>query len=440
LDLGVDDEMDWTIMPGVTKTLTDSLTSAYLETPNVSIETPYCEDGAPPASCFVGRDLWSMPVVAPDATLPVTESVQSEVLFMHPPSQATWEITLPVTPTALAFWMGLSPEAETWWGDGVTFRVFVDDTEAFSHHLTAEQAQAGWQPAVADLSGWAGQTVRLTLATDAGPNGDGGGDWAGWGDARAVSGEAEVVPWAWVRAAWREGGVTAQDLIAAGEEARKAERYEEALGWYESAMRVAPWLGDPWYYMGLTYQGMKQWEEALEAYARALMADRLGRIGESSPYYRMGVIYHWELESRETAQALAALGEAIEVGAFHNSRESADAHYRRGLILEQQGEEPAVYTAEFERAVEIYPQHVGAHVLLGVSYYALYEDVMMAKEEIDRALDLNPQSRWAYLHLGDVYREAGLCEEAKQAYNHALEIDPSFDVAVAHLEITCEPR
>lgn len=217
LDLAIDDSPDWTIMPEVTKTLTDSLTSAYLESPDLAIETPYCEDGEPPASCFVGRDLWSMPVAAPDATLPVTESVQSEVLFMHPPSQATWEITLPVTPTAATFWMGLSPQAETWWGDGVTFRVFVDDTEAFSHHLTAEQAQAGWRPAVADLSAWAGQTVRLTLATGAGPDGEGGGDWAGWGDVRLVGAkEAEYVLADSARqavAVWEKGGFTRQAYV-----------------------------------------------------------------------------------------------------------------------------------------------------------------------------------------------------------------------------------
>jgi hypothetical protein len=186
-----------------------------------------------------------MPVAAPDATLPVTESVQSEVLFMHPPSQATWEIALPVTPTAATFWMGLSPEAETWWGDGVTFRVLVDGTEAFSHHLTAEQAQAGWRPAVADLSDWAGQTVRLTLATGAGPDGEGGGDWAGWGDVRILAGEAEAVPWAWVRAAWEEAGVTAEDLARAGEQAVLTERYEIAnrlLTLYERSDAFPEWV------------------------------------------------------------------------------------------------------------------------------------------------------------------------------------------------------
>jgi hypothetical protein len=116
-------------------------------------------------------------------------------------------------------------------GDGVVYRVAVDGREVFTHALTAEQARRGWQPARVDLGEWAGETVRLTLATDPGPHGDGGGDWAGWGDVRVVTGDG--VPWTWVRAAWQEGGVTAQDLIAAGEEARAAERWEESREWLE---------------------------------------------------------------------------------------------------------------------------------------------------------------------------------------------------------------
>jgi len=41
-------------------------------------------------------------------------------------------------------------------------------------------------------------------------------------------------------AAWQIGDFTAQDFINAGEEARKAERYEEALRWYERAAWSQP--------------------------------------------------------------------------------------------------------------------------------------------------------------------------------------------------------
>ena len=34
---------------------------------------------------------------------------------------------------------------------------------------------------------------------------------------------------------WARAGLTAEDFIACGEEARKAERYQEAMAWYERA-------------------------------------------------------------------------------------------------------------------------------------------------------------------------------------------------------------
>ena len=48
----------------------------------------------------------------------------------------------------------------------------------------ATVARHAWQPIEADLSRWAGQTIRLKLIADVGTNHNSGGDWAGWGDPR----------------------------------------------------------------------------------------------------------------------------------------------------------------------------------------------------------------------------------------------------------------
>jgi Tfp pilus assembly protein PilF len=66
--------------------------------------------------------------------------------------------------------------------------------------------------------------------------------------------------------------------------------------------------------------------------------------------------------------------------------------------------------------------------------------VEAAVKEIRGALALQPENKWAHLHLGDVYRNAGLCKEAEESYRQALEIDPAFDLAATHLEAACERR
>jgi tetratricopeptide (TPR) repeat protein len=239
---------------------------------------------------------------------------------------------------------------------------------------------------------------------------------------------------------WQAGGFTAQELIEAGEKARKAEQHKEALEWYGRAAWVEPELGDPWHYIGLEYEREERWEEALEAYKRATEAGSFTSVQRSSPHYRIGMIYRWRLDPIQMEQALAAFEEAIKVDDFQSSWEAADAHFQRGSILRWQGEKPQMYAAEFQRAVAIHPEHAMAHVLLGTTYYELYGDVEAAVKEIRGALALQPENKWAHLHLGDVYRNAGLCKEAEESYRQALEIDPAFDLAATHLEAACERR
>jgi len=44
-----------------TQALTLPLSTAAIETPDAPIDTPYCERGEMPASCFVGQTAWEMP-------------------------------------------------------------------------------------------------------------------------------------------------------------------------------------------------------------------------------------------------------------------------------------------------------------------------------------------------------------------------------------------
>ena len=74
------------------------------------------------------------------------------------------------------------PTPETPTGDGVTFRVRVDDVEVLERHW----AERRWEPVEVDLSPWRGKYVRLALVTDVGPAGRADFDWALWGQPRVV--------------------------------------------------------------------------------------------------------------------------------------------------------------------------------------------------------------------------------------------------------------
>jgi tetratricopeptide (TPR) repeat protein len=420
--------------------LIDRTSSPPRRIPAVGVEAPAVESSAGAPLPVWGYARWPLPDAPggwPGWWVP-DEPVPRTVLFAAVPATVTFRVSLPVTPAALVFWMGMDPALQAPQGDGVVYRVWVEDREVFSHTLRPQDARAGWWPAQADLTLWAGRTVRLTLALDPGPAGDPNGDWAGWGDAQLVEAARAggVLAGAERRAvaAWRAGGISAQQLIEAGEEARKAKRYEEALEWYGRAARLEPHRGDPWYYAGLAREGMERWEEALAAYERAVAVGSFTGVHRSSPYYRMGVIYQWRLEPRQLDAALAAYESAIETDDFSANWEAADCHYKRGEILFWKGADPDEYIREFQQAIELNPRHDWAHIRLGFAYYARDRDAVRAETEIRQAIALSPRNKWAYYHLGEVYRQEGRTNEARAMYEKALEIDPEFEAAQKRLE------
>ncbi len=121
--------------------------------------------------------------------------VGKQGLFMHPPWQAgtgysfaLYEpVALPTDPPA-AFRASVGKANGSDPGDGILYKLAVIDT-AGNETLVAETTVLTheWKPIEADLSRWAGKSVRLKLIADAGRKDDSTGDWAGWGDMRIES-------------------------------------------------------------------------------------------------------------------------------------------------------------------------------------------------------------------------------------------------------------
>jgi hypothetical protein len=118
--------------------------------------------------------------------------VEKHSFFMHPPYQggvgytyALYEpLTLPASqPAAFRAWVGKADGSDP--GDGHVFKLAV--VEAAGAETVVAQTnitQHEWRRFEADLSRWAGQTVRLKLIVDVGPRNDSSGDWAPWAEMR----------------------------------------------------------------------------------------------------------------------------------------------------------------------------------------------------------------------------------------------------------------
>jgi O-antigen ligase len=125
------------------------------------------------------------------------------VLYSHPiegmKTEIIYQVEVPVSP-ALQLAIALSPEV---WspdkGDGVRFQVYVADSSTpqdgqflFQRYINPKSnpSDRRWRNYLIDLSKWNGQTVNLSLITEAGPAGDWNYDWAGWAELNLVTLEA----------------------------------------------------------------------------------------------------------------------------------------------------------------------------------------------------------------------------------------------------------
>jgi len=123
------------------------------------------------------------------------DGVARNGLFMHPP----WKggagyvfaryapVALPAAPAA-AFRAVVGKGDGSYLGDGILYQVVVVDeqgteTQAGEQTVTTH----AWLPIEADLSAWAGKTVRIKLVTDVGRADNSEGDWGCWADMRLES-------------------------------------------------------------------------------------------------------------------------------------------------------------------------------------------------------------------------------------------------------------
>jgi hypothetical protein len=117
---------------------------------------------------------------------------------VHPPFRNAkgsmfWETmaAIPADKPRLTFFSGLTDQAKGK-SDGVGLKVEVRRDNGAEEVLSLHHREKQWVARSADLSRWAGQTVRLRFTTDPGPAGNTVADHAFWGDVRIESGETPI--------------------------------------------------------------------------------------------------------------------------------------------------------------------------------------------------------------------------------------------------------
>ena len=153
----------------------------------------------------------------------------------------------------------------------------------------------------------------------------------------------------------------------------------------------------------------------LEAIPLLEKADITATGANADPHYVLGLCYTDTRRYDDARRAFAAQ--------FGFAPDSAEAYLVTArLFLRRNFADQAALFAR--RAVELNPELPAAHQLLGEVALA-NGDSALAVKELESERKLNPLDGYVYDRLGDAYVRAGQYEEARQALNKAVLLEPN---------------
>jgi protein O-GlcNAc transferase len=205
-------------------------------------------------------------------------------------------------------------------------------------------------------------------------------------------------------------------MIDEGNAIEQQGRIEDAMPYYDAAVRLAPTLARAHLNRGNILLELGNTEGALGAYATALAQDP-NYLGA---HYNIGNAY---ARSGQHEAALAAYRAAIAL-----DPEFAHAQVAMGCVLEGLGQPDAAVTS-YRRALTIDPGYGEVHSNLGNALRTLGQ-MDAAIESYERAIEIRPDFAEAHNNLGSALNELGRLGDAVASYRRALEIKPKF--AEAH--------
>jgi tetratricopeptide (TPR) repeat protein len=192
--------------------------------------------------------------------------------------------------------------------------------------------------------------------------------------------------------------------------------YLDADKWLTKMLEWAPNDSDGWYQLGRTKYNENRFAEGISAFQKCLKLDPknvkaednlglsfagLGRKDEAAAAYQQAIA--WQAQS-----ILKNPGPYIDMGS---------------LLID--GNRPQDARAFLLQATEIAPRDSRAHELLGKAYARL-EELPKAQAELEKAIELSPQTPNLHCMLAPLYRKQGLDEKAK------IEFDRCAAMAGSH--------
>lgn len=227
----------------------------------------------------------------------------------------------------------------------------------------------------------------------------------------------------------------------------KLDRFREAEEEIKTAIELAPEDLEPRLILTLLYISQGRTQEAQNAYQAALKNALKTQPKNVKIYHSLARIYYQE---KKYDLALEAYRMILEI-----SPGDRDAHFFRGLILEEKGKKKEAIE-EFKKTLSIDPEFHQALNSLGYLYAEEGINLDEAEILVKKALEFEPENPayidslgWVYFkkgqfdraiqllekatqllsdpvifdHLGDAYFKKGQIDKARQFWKKSLELD-----------------
>lgn len=191
--------------------------------------------------------------------------------------------------------------------------------------------------------------------------------------------------------------------------------YPDADKWLTKMLEWAPNDSDGWYNLGRIKYNENRFAEAISAFQQCLKLDLMNVKAEDNLGLSFAGLGHNE-------EAAAAYQKAIawqEQSLAKNPRPYIDLG---SLLIDENRAKDAVPL--LLRASEIDPRDSKTHELLGKAYTRL-EEFPKAQVELEKAVELSPQTPNLHCMLAPVYRKQGLAEKAKAEYDRCAALTGS---------------
>ncbi|MCB7128378.1 MAG: tetratricopeptide repeat protein [Candidatus Brocadiales bacterium] len=176
----------------------------------------------------------------------------------------------------------------------------------------------------------------------------------------------------------------------------------------------------PAYYLGKCYEELGEYEKALDSLE---MSRKDGAREFDLEMDLIGV-------KRKAGMLKEALKRVTQLSKAHG--DEAELHYQWGCCLEDEGEYVDAMS-HYQKALELDPEHAGAHFRIAYNYDLEGEDDK-AIEYYEKCEGLTPTFTSVFINLGTLYEDRGEYEKAITCFETVLRADPDNEKAYLYLK------